>query len=164
LRIPTPGFGELHCWAQPDRPRQPGAALKEGAVHQVLAVDLEEVEDAVDDRIRGHVLWRGIRDAEALLEPAERRLIAVVRDHLAVEYKVSDPPGRQRRTDLGVGAGEVLPGARFEPHVGAVFGGRAALAVKLALQLPIAAEVAAVGEGREHHRDRHADIVPRLAA
>jgi hypothetical protein len=45
-----------------------------------------------------------------------------------------------------------------------VLGGDTALAVKLALQQPIVAEVAAVGEGREHHRDRHADIVPRLAA
>jgi hypothetical protein len=45
-----------------------------------------------------------------------------------------------------------------------VSGGNAAFAVKLALQQPIVAEVAAVGEGREHQRDRHADIVSRLAA
>src|SRR2546425_11699144 len=66
------------------------AVLKEGAVGEILVVDLEDVEDAVDDRIRGHVLWRGIRDAEALLKPAERRLIAVV-------------PRRPRRRVQGLG-------------------------------------------------------------
>jgi hypothetical protein len=31
-------------------------ALEERQVGEIHAVDLEEVEDAVDDRVRGHVL------------------------------------------------------------------------------------------------------------
>ena len=97
------------------------AALEERPAGKVLAVDLEEAEDAVDDRVRGDLPWRGRGGPEALLEPAEGRLPAVVRDHLAVEQEVPCPLRRHRGTDLGVGNGEVLAGSRLEPHVVAVF-------------------------------------------
>ena len=52
---------------------------------EIVAVDGDEVEDAEDNRVGGHPLGRRLADTQALLEPAERRLLAVECDHLAVE-------------------------------------------------------------------------------
>ena len=54
--------------------------------------------------------------------------------YLAVEQKVTGPLTRHRGSDLGVGRGEILAGARLELHLGAHFACDAALTVELALQ------------------------------
>ena len=102
----------------------------------------------------------GVRHPEALLEPTERCLLPVVRDDLAVQEDVPSPLGGHRRSDLGVGAGEVPTGARLQPHLAAVAARDAALAVELALEQPVVTELATVGQRRQHQSDRHARIVP----
>ena len=147
LRVVAPRFAELQRRARPDRLRQPRAALEQRPISEIVAVELEQVKDAEDDRIRGHALRRGVRDPEALLEPAERRLLPVERDHLAVEQELPVSAGSATaRADLGVGAGEVLGRARLEPHLAAVLARDAALTVELALEQPVVAEVATVGQ------------------
>ena len=137
------------------------AALEQRPAGEILAVDREEVEDAVDDRVRGHLLRGGPGGAETLLEPAERGLLAVVGDDLAVDQQLARSLVRQRVPHLGVGAGQILAGARLEPHLAAVLVRDAALAVELALEQPVVAEVAAVRQGRQHQRYRHPGILPR---
>ena len=94
----------LQCRARPDRPRQPGAALEEWPVGEILSVELQQVEDAVDDRVLGHLLWRRPGNPETLLESGEGRLVTVVGHHLAVEQEVPGALSRHSGADLGVGA------------------------------------------------------------
>jgi hypothetical protein len=68
---------------------------------------------------------------------------------------------RHSGADLGVGGVEILAGTRLESHVAVHFACDAALTVELALQQPIVAEIASIGQRRQHKRDRHADIVSR---
>ena len=156
LRVVAPRLAELQRRARPECLRQPRAALEQRPISEIVAVELEQVKHAEHDRIRGHPLAERVRDPEALLEPAERRLLPVERDHLAVEQKL--PASLRSATaaaDLGVGAGEVLRRARLQPHLAAILARDAALAIELALQQPVLAEVAAVGQGRKHQQGRH---------
>jgi len=104
-------------------------------------VDLQEVKHAVDTGYAAIAGGRG-GGAEALLKPAERRLLTLVRDH--------SPSSRNPRARVCQGSRtrgtrrEVLTGARLEPHVAAPFARNAALAVELALEQPVATEVATV--------------------
>ena len=161
LRVVAPGLGVLQCRARPDRLRQPSAALDEWPDGQILAVELQKVEDAVDDRVLGQLLGRRPGDPEALLKSGEGRLVTVVRHHLAVEQEIPGLLSRHSAADLGVGAGEILAGARLESHDVAHFACDAALTVELALEQPIVAEVATVGQGGQHQRDCHTNIVSR---
>src|SRR5262249_45293871 len=54
LRVAAPRFAHLQPDARPQRLRQPGAALAQRPTGEVLAVELEQVEDAVDDRELGY--------------------------------------------------------------------------------------------------------------
>ena len=85
-----------------------------------------------------------------------------LRDYFRRRAEVTSQLGRRRGTDLRVGAGQVF--AVREPQPGASppsLRARGAHPVELALQQPVAAEVAAVSaELRQHQRDRHAGIVP----
>ena len=132
-----------------------GVPATEWMVAEILPVDLQQVEDAVDDRVLGHLLRRRPGRPETLLESGEGRLVAVVGHHLPVEQEVASGLRRHRGTYLGVGSGEILAGTRFESHVAAHFACDAALAVELALQQPVVAEVATVGQRRQHQRHRH---------
>jgi len=69
-----------------------------------------------------------------------------------------------RCTRSGVGAGEVRGRARLEPHLDAALARDAALTIELALEQPVVSEVATVGQGRQHQRDRHGWHRPRRTA
>ena len=55
---------------------------------EILPVDLQKVEDAVDDWVLGHLFWRRPDHPETLLESGEGRLVTVVGHHLTVEQEV----------------------------------------------------------------------------
>src|SRR6202007_772989 len=76
-------------------------------------------------------------------------------DHLAVEQKPPVLLARDRFAHLRVSAGEILGCARLQPHLAAVLVRDAALAIELALEQPVRPELATVGEGRQHQRERH---------
>ncbi len=162
LSVASPGFGELQGRARPECPRQSGATLFERPVGQAFPVDLQNIEDAVDHRVRCKLLRRGCGRAEALLQPAERCLVSVVRDHLTVKQELACALRDQGSAHFGIRAGEVFAGARLEPHITAPFTRNAALAVELALEQPVAIEIATVRQGRQHQRHRHSRIVPLL--
>jgi hypothetical protein len=129
------------------RPSQPDwQALDQWSIGEILPIHFWEVEDAVDNRALGHLLWRRAADSETLLEPGEGRLVTVVRHHLAVEQETPGALGRHCGADLGVGRGEILAGTRLKSHVAAHFACDTALTVELALQEPIVAEIATVGQ------------------
>ena len=144
-----------------ERAGEPCAALDERQLREIRAVDLQQVEDAVDDRMRRDQGGRGAGCPETLLEPAERGLVAVERDDLAIEQQGAARLGQDGVADLGVRARQIVSGARLEPHHVAVLARDAALAVELPLEQPVVAELAAIGQGREHELRRHADIVAR---
>ena len=146
---------------RPDRLGQPGPALDERPAGEILPVDLQQVEDAVDDRVLGHLLGGRPAGPEALLESGEGRLVAVEGHHLAIEQEVPGGLGGHRRADLGVGGGQILAGTGLEPHCAPSLSCHAALTVELALQQPVAVEIAAIGQGGEHEGDHHPDIVSR---
>jgi hypothetical protein len=158
--VAAPRFAQLQCRTRPDCLRQPRPAVEEREFGEILTVELDQVEDVVDDRVVGHELRRGRADPEALLQPAEGGLLALVGDHLSVEQKVSRLLGCRRGKHLGVGAGEVLAGAGLEPQLAAILAGDAALTVELPLEQKVVAEVATLGQGRQHQRDWHASHHP----
>ena len=153
--VAAPGFAQLERLPWPQSLGQPSATLQQLLGSEVLAVDLEQVEDAEDDRIGGHLLAGRSRDPQSLLKPAEGRLVAVEGHHFAVEQQLARPLGRQRGIDLRVGAAEVLAVARLEPDLVAGLARDAALAVEFALQQPVLAEIAAIGQSGEHQGNRH---------
>ena len=97
----------------------------------------------------------GPSDPQLLLQAAEGRLHAVVSDKLAVQQQPIGALGRERSSDLGIGAREILTGAGLEPDCLAFLEGNTALAVELAFQQPAVAEIAAIGQRRQHHPDRN---------
>ena len=159
LGVVVPGLGVLQRRARPDGRGQPAPTLDQGPVGEILPVHLEEVEDAIDHRVLRHLLRGRNGNPEALLEPGERCLVTVVGHHLTVEQEVPGALSRHRSPHLGVGAGEILAGTRLESHIAALFAGDAALTVELALQYPVIAEFAAIGQRGQHEGDHHADIV-----
>ena len=88
-------------------------------------------------------------------------VVTVVCHHLVVEYEVAGLLTCHCGADLGVGAGEIFASAQLKYHIATRFACDAALTVELALEQPIVAEVATVGQCSQHERDHHANIVSR---
>jgi len=61
------------------------APLEQRSARELLTVELEQVEHAVDDGVRGNEVCRRCPDPESLLQATERRLLPVECDDLAVE-------------------------------------------------------------------------------
>src|SRR3954470_11693272 len=98
---PRPLRGTRHAGPAPvprPAPRRPGgpeglkplAALGIRQPHEVLAVEPEQVEDAVDDRDLLRACLHAAGQVHPALEPLERRApLRVERDHLAVEDRLA---------------------------------------------------------------------------
>src|SRR5262249_25857787 len=159
LRVAAPRVAEPQGWPRPHGLRQARATLEQRAAGEVLAVELEQVEHAIDDWVRGDQRRGRLADAKALLEPRERGLLAVEGDELPVEHQ---PPRALRRdcpVHLGIRAGKALAGAGLELDGAAGLARHAALTVELPLQQPLITKIALVSERREHQRPRHATII-----
>src|SRR5271166_645826 len=163
LGIAMPGLAQLQAISRAHRSRQPGTALAERPRAEILALDLENVEGVVHDGKPLHQLARRLDHAQALLQPPEGRLAVLEGHHLTVEQKPRRTQGRHRGAHLGVCPSEALPRARPQGHVVPRLERDAALTVELALQQPLVAELATIGQGRQHQRDRHANIMPLAA-
>src|SRR5262249_17941071 len=108
LRVAAPRFAQLQSSAWPDRILEARTALEERPASEIVSVELQQVKYAEDNGICRYQVYRCVRDSQALLEPAERRLRPIERDHLAVEQNLTALLARNRCAHLGVRIGELL--------------------------------------------------------
>jgi len=85
LRVAAGRIAELQAFTQTNGALEARAPLEQWSAREILTVELEQVEHAVDDGVRGNEVCRRCPHPESLLQATERRLLPVECDDLAVE-------------------------------------------------------------------------------
>jgi len=85
LRVASERSTELQATARTNGPLEARAPFAQRPASEILTIELEQVEHAVHDGVRGDEVGRRRPNPESPLQAAERRLLPVECDDLAVE-------------------------------------------------------------------------------
>jgi len=105
-------------------------ALEQRSARQVLAVEMQEIEDEIHELVRRVMIGRRLHGGKG------RQAVRADRTEFAVEIGLPDLAAAERRRGRPVAVGPVQPGAREQAHVAAVNPRVDAVAVELDLMDP----------------------------
>ena len=162
LCVAAERVAELKAIARTNGSLEARAPFEQRSARDVLTVELEQVEHAVDDGVREDKVCR--RRPHPGAAAGDRTTSGPRRMRRSRRRgEVDGSLGRDRSTHLRVPVSEIRSARGLELYLGPALPRDAAFAVELSLQQPVVAEITAIAQGCKHQRERHPGIITEYA-